>query len=331
MGTRLFITGATGFIGANLCAYFSSRGYSVIANEGAQGPSWRLDALRVPVKRVRVDLTSKEQVQRLLSAEKPQGILHCAAYGAYPIQNDAERIYRVNLDATRYLLEVASTLSSLEFLLHMGSSSEYGLNCRGPLESDALAPDSHYAISKSAASHLVQYFGKKLNVPVWSMRLYSVYGAFEEPSRLIPQLILQGQAKKFPPFVNPDISRDFLHVEDMAAACERVIALRAKLNRGEIYNIGSGVCTSIRTLAGVAKQLFKIQEEPSWGTMPNRSWDNKDWFANVEKAKRELGWAAAIPLLQGLMQTAEWYGQNPAIVQTAQLNSVLSRVVREAA
>src|SRR4051812_13268166 len=194
MATRgpILITGASGFIGANLCNYFTKMGASVVALEGPSEDSWRLNSLpelRI-CKRLKIDLTKRDLVRSTFEEIKPEVVINCAAYGAYPSQTNPEKIFEINFTVVNHMMEILKSQKGFRAFIQTGSSSEYGLNCSAPSEGAATIPDSHYAVSKVAASSLVQFYGKKHNFPAWSLRLYSVYGPLEEISRLVPNLLM---------------------------------------------------------------------------------------------------------------------------------------------
>jgi polyisoprenyl-phosphate glycosyltransferase len=316
----IVVTGASGFVGANLLRHFAARGKAVIGLEGPMGADWRTRGCNVEL--IRVDLCKEDDVRAFIREARPAAILNCAAYGAYPSQNDSSRIYRVNFDAIRFMLEALSGSPGFRAFVQAGSSSEYGMNCTAPSELEPTAPDSHYAVSKVAATALLGFFAEKHGMPCWVLRLYSVYGPFEDFSRLIPKLLLRARDKELPPLVNPTISRDFVHVDDVTQAFEAVVDRSEQLSKGQVFNIGAGRRVTLEDLVAVARATFGISEEPKWGTMPDRRWDHKDWYSNPQKAKRELGWSARTPLADGLRQTLQWIEQNPDLVREGEQHSV---------
>lgn len=319
----IVITGATGFVGANLCRYFLDRKQDVIALTGATRTDWRLPEESPRFRKVHVDLASETSIRDFISAAQPQVFINCAAYGAYPSQTDTHRIYQINFDAVRTMLESLKHVKGFRAFIQMGSQSEYGMNCTAPSEDSATVPDSDYAVSKVAASAATQYYGKKHGLPAWVFRLYSVYGPYEDASRLIIKLLLHARDGKLPPLVNPAISRDFVHVDDISRACEAVIAQSDRLARGEVYNLGTGQCTTLEKLVAVAREAFQIPEAPSWGSMPDRGWDHANWYANPAKARRDLGWRASVPLREGLEQTMKWIAANPQMIEASRQQSVV--------
>ncbi len=323
------ITGAGGFVGASLYKYLGSylgKHTEIIAIERPGGTVWRLKDI-APLKTAKVDLTSINEVASFIREVKPSIIINCAAYGAYPNQTDVDKIYSTNFDGVRNLLEASKNISGFRAFIQCGSSSEYGLNCSGPAENSYTQPDSHYAVSKVSATSLVQYYGKSLSFPAWVLRLYSLYGPLEETSRLIPTLLLHAKEKKLPPLVNPQISRDFLFIDDLCGAIGAVISKSDNLERGEIFNIGSGKKTTLSDIVDLTRDLFHITEKPQWGSMENRNWDRKEWFANPEKAKSVLGWHPSVSLRDGLMKTMDWINKNPETLLSSLKNSVLGKPV----
>ena len=195
--------------------------------------------------------------------------------------------------------------------VHAGSSSEYGDHADQPPESSALHPNSHYSVTKVAVAGLLHYLGTKKGFACANLRLYSVYGPLEDSARLIPNLVKRGIAREYPGFVSPEISRDFVYVEDAAAAfIDTALNLRPELY-GQSFNVGTGVKTTIRDLAFLAKEVFGIPADPTFESYENRAWDLANWSANPAKIKNLIGWQATTPLRHGLQRTVEWYKSLP--------------------
>jgi polyisoprenyl-phosphate glycosyltransferase len=317
----ILVTGCSGFVGANLAAYFLDQGRRVVGIEGPSLNEWRTRSIQ-GLELIRVDLRRETDVRRLVETVDPIAILNCAAYGAYPSQTDVARMYEVNFNAVRWMLEAVRGRSHFRAFVQAGTSSEYGLNCTAPSEDAVVLPDSDYAVSKVGATALIRYNGHKHAVPAWALRLYSVYGPYEDFSRLIPQLLLKARHGHLPPLVNPMISRDFVYVDDVARAFSRVLEQADRLPRGEIYNIGTGCRTTLEDLVALTRTIFDISAAPSWGSMAERHWDHPEWYANPAKAKRDLGWEAPTGLDLGLKATMRWMEENPDVVNDALRHTV---------
>ncbi len=316
------ITGCSGFVGASLAACVAARGGRVIGVERPGATAWRTRSMP-GIEIEHLDLCQKADVFAFVERVQPRAIYNCAAYGAYSVQTLAERIFDVNLLAVRHLLEAVRHLPRFEAFVQAGSSSEYGFNCRAPSEDAATAPDSDYAVSKAAATQLVQLYARKYGVPGFVLRLYSLFGPYEDFGRLIPTLLVHARENRLPPLVDPNISRDFVYVSDAVQAFEAVLANAARLTPGEVFNVGSGAKTTLAELVQLVRELFGIQAEPVWGSMPDRTWDHPEWFADPSKAARLLPWRSTTSLRAGLDATARWLEDNPSLVAEGQKNSVL--------
>ena len=299
----ILVLGGGGFVGANLVHRLLQTRNDVIAVV-RRLPAWRLAELD---RRhlLEVDLTSTAEMRQMIEAVRPRTIFDCLAYGAYSFETDADLIYRTNFTSLVTLTGLLKP-DELAAFVHAGSSSEYGTNAAGPLETDLVVPNSHYAVSKVAASQFIAYAGQTLRLPIVNLRLYSVYGPLEDASRLMPNLARRGLDGTYPPFVSPDTSRDYVYVDDICDAFIRAAARLTPDIYGESFNIGTGTRTTMRDLADTARGVFNLTEPAAFGTMPGRHWDVDAWYAAPEKAARLLGWTATTPLAEGLRRTADW-------------------------
>jgi dolichol-phosphate mannosyltransferase len=300
----IVVFGAGGFIGANLFKAILARRNDVYAITSKPFVPWRLDD--VDHSRIlQCDITQKDKVESIFDEYKFKTIFDLAAYGAYSKQDIVEKIYKTNLLGLLHILEAASKYN-IRAIVHAGSSSEYGLNCEQPLEDAALMPNSHYSVTKISASYLLKYYGTLKEMPVVNLRYYSIYGPYEEPDRLVPQLIQKGMERQYPVLVHPDISRDFVYIDD--AVWATLLAANAPVEeiRGKSINIASGAKTTLREIVDNIRSIFQIEQVPEWGSMPNRKWDLKDWYGNASLAENLLGWKNQTALKDGLLQTSDW-------------------------
>ena len=301
----ILVTGGAGFVGANLFRTIlnhRSDVYALVQNTR----NWRLEGVS-DANIVAASVNDPAALKHLIDQLSPRTVFDCVAYGAYSFEQDPKLIYETNFQSIVSLTTLLADRSIAAFV-HAGSSSEYGTHSAGPTESERCDPNSHYAVSKLAASEYLRYLGKERSFPCVNLRLYSVYGPLEDGSRLIPNLLRKALSGELPPFVDKRTSRDFVHVDDV---CKAFIYAAAKMNPdlyGESLNIGSGICTTIGNLAEITRELFGVAMQPQFGSMEARSWDLSDWFANPAKAEQMLGWHAEISLADGLKATAKWVG-----------------------
>jgi polyisoprenyl-phosphate glycosyltransferase len=303
----ILVLGGSGFVGANvLRELFRYRDDAF--GTASRLPAWRLEGM--PAQHVKVtDLLIDSNLDQLLSSVQPRTIIDCVAYGGYSFETDSQLIYQTNFNLVcRLLARLADR--KIAAYVHAGSSSEYGYNASSPSENTVLEPNSHYAVSKAAASHLLYFYGKRIGLPCVNLRLYSVYGPLEDASRLVPNLVQRGIEGRYPEFVDPAISRDFVYTDDAVEAFVDIALNLTEADYGESFNIGTGQKTTIGECAELAKQLFSIPSAPVF-TMPNRQWDLPDWYANIEKVRTRIGWEPRTTFREGLLKTAEWFRSLP--------------------
>lgn len=298
----ILVLGASGFIGANLFRILLKTRQDVFGT-ASRLPAWRLESIPSD-KVVASDLLVPSNLTALLDMIKPMTVFDCVSYGAYSFERDADLIYRTNLNCKIKLLEELHK-RKIRMYVHAGSSSEYGSFAAAPKEDATVTPNSHYASSKVAISGVIKYMGKKRNLPCANLRLYSVFGPFEDSSRLVPTLICRAIKGKLPPFVTPEISRDFVYIDDVCEAFVNTALRLSEEQYGESFNIGSGRCITIGTVADIAKEMFSIPDEPDF-SMPSRNWDVPDWFADSSKAKKYLGWQIQTTFESGLRFFEKW-------------------------
>ncbi|MBI5279623.1 MAG: NAD-dependent epimerase/dehydratase family protein [Burkholderiales bacterium] len=299
----ILVTGASGFVGANLFRHIAAVRddvYAVVLHR----KNWRL-ADTSDEQVIACDLNDSAAAKNLVDSVAPQTVLDCAAYGAYSFEQDPGLIHQTNYQSTVTLVNLLAA-RPFSALVHAGSSSEYGENCSAPREDVVCEPNSHYALSKLAATNFLRYMGRSRSFPCATLRLYSVYGPLEDTSRLVPNLLRKALRGQLPPLVDARTSRDFVHVDDVCAAfIAAAVQMRPGIY-GEVFNIGSGTETTIGELAETVRRLFGVSEEPRFGTMEGRAWDLPGWYADPRKAREVLGWSAQVGLEEGLRATSQW-------------------------
>jgi nucleoside-diphosphate-sugar epimerase len=306
--TRALVTGAAGFVGANLTRRLLADGHEVhlVLRPGSR--RWRIDELLRDVAVHEVDLEDAEGVAAALGEARADWIFHLAARGAYSWQTDVSEILRANVLGTANLLDAASRDGFAAFV-HAGTSSEYGFKDHAPSEDEPVEPVSPYAVAKVSATMLCRLFAQRGHHIV-VLRLYSLFGPWEEPGRLLPNLILRGLAGELPPLASPDAAHDFVYIEDALDAF-LAAATTAEVAPGAIFNVGSGIQTTLGAAVSLSRAIFGIDAEPQWGSMGSRAWDTSVWFADKDRIERELEWATRHTFEDGFRKDVDWFRANP--------------------
>jgi len=310
---RALITGAAGFVGANLVRRLVQDGHDVHVVVHPESDLWRLEGLTDDATLHRLDLEDRESVQQAVGRVQPDWIFHAAAHGAYPHQRDLRTMIATNVVGTVNLVEAAMA-AGFESFVHTGTSSEYGVKDHGPTEDELPEPNSHYAVTKVAATLYCRHMARAHGAGIRVLRLYSVYGPWEEPTRLMPRVAVRGLRGAWPPMANPATARDYVHADDVVEAYLAAASVPDQ-EPGAIYNIGTGVQTSLRDVTEIARRQLSIAVEPTWGSMPDRIWDAGVWLAAPSAARTSLGWSARLDLATGFSSFVSWLRERPALLR----------------
>jgi nucleoside-diphosphate-sugar epimerase len=309
-GGTVFITGANGFIGANLVYRLLSDGYTVHALRRDSSNNWRLEKINSHVIFHNIDIGDRKELARCLKQINPRYIIHLATFGNSSTQTDVDTIVSVNITGTCNLLQ-ASLDIDYDAFINTGTSSEYGFYETPMKESDALKPESFYAATKTSATYLCRLFAKHYHKPIITIRPFSVYGPFEEPGRFIPTII-KNLIKNEPIDIPQDTLRhDFIYIDDLVQLYEKILH-NAKKFPGQVFNAGSGI---EYTNDEVVKMLFTAigkKTEIQKGKYLRRSWDTPHWVADMKHTTTLLQWKPKFSLSEGLIKTYHWLVRNIA-------------------
>lgn len=308
---RVLVTGAAGFVGANLTRRLLVMGHQVHLLGTELGGAWRLQGICKDLTLHEVDLRDAEQVRQAVRIARPDWIFHLAVHGAYSWQTDPRTILETNVLGTAHLVEACRKVG-FEMFVNTGSSSEYGRKNHAPSEDAWLEPNSCYAVSKAAATLYCRSTARKTGLAIPTIRLYSVYGPYEDPSRFVPALVLRGLAGTYPPLADPATARDFVHIDDVVEAYLRVAGKQPE-DPGAVYNVGTGTQTTLGRMVEFSRRLFGIVGQPRWNSMPPRGWDTSVWVADIRRIQNELGWQPRYTPEEGLRSLAEWFREHPTL------------------
>ena len=306
-GKRVLITGATGFIGANLARRCLESGSEVYILTRITSDRWRIEDILTELHDYKADLSDYERLETILPEISPDIVYHTAVYGGDFAQKNFRIMVESNLLGTVNLITACKKVD-LELFVNTGSSSEYGVKTAPMSEDDLLEPVNDYGISKSSATLYCQAKARSEELPIITLRLFSPYGSFEGPGRLISSTILACLREECPRISSRDFVRDFVYINDVFSAYLK--AADSPCFGGKIFNIVSGKQHSVGEVVDTVLWLTGNKVTPIID-IPQK-WQNEPvvWQADISRARTYLGWCPEYDLERGLDATIKWFQEN---------------------
>jgi len=309
---NILVTGAAGFIGSHLSERLVALGHRVRGVDCLTDYYTReLKALNVSqikeagVEFLPLDLAEDDLGQAVRDVEV---VYHLAAQPGISATTGFDTYLRNNFIATYRLAEALQKSSTLRGFVNISTSSVYGADATGD-ETTEPRPTSYYGVTKLAAEQLVLSYARDRGFPACSMRLFSVYGPRERPEKLYPHLIACILAdREFPLYAGSEHHlRSYTYVDDIV---DGLVAALDNFDRcaGEIFNIGTDA--AITTGEGIKIVEGIIGKPARLAVKPKRPGDQLRTHANIDKARRLLGYHPTTTPAQGLAKEVEWYRQH---------------------
>jgi len=253
----------------------------------------------------RLDLATDPLADAVRGAE---AVVHLAAQPGISSSTPFSRYLANNVVATQRLVEACVGQRSLAVFVNGATSSIYGRVATGP-ESVAPEPVSAYGVTKLCAEQLVMSATRTGDLPGCSLRLYSVYGPRERPDKALPRLLRAAiLGEEFGLHEGSlDHTRSFTYVADAVAGILAAIDRRRDVV-GEIVNIGSEAETSMRRVVAVVESA--AGKPLRTRTIAPRAGDQSHTRADIEKAKRLLGYAPRVPIEEGIALEHAWVARS---------------------
>jgi UDP-glucuronate 4-epimerase len=307
--TRVLLTGGAGFIGSHVCEHLLARGDEVtvldnfndfydpaIKRENAAG----LRGARV----VEGDIRDQAAVTRLFREGRFDAVVHLAAMaGVRPSLADPLLYSDVNVRGTQVLLRELERRPDVRFVF-ASSSSVYGANDRVPFreDDDIHRPISPYAATKRAGELLCYTHHHLYGTPVSCLRFFTVYGPRQRPEMAIHAFTRLCLAKKpIPFFGDGSTRRDYTYIDDIV---DGVVRALDRCHGYAIYNLGESRTISLAELVAAIGKECGV--EPILDRRALQPGDVLVTYADVSKARKELGYAPRTELAEGLARFHEW-------------------------
>ena len=325
---RVLITGAAGFIGAELAAHLMARGDDVVGIDNLNDyyevslKEARLERLRgeggARFRCHRLDFADYAKLEEALAGEKFDRIVHLGAQAGVRYSIENPHVYvQSNLVGHLNMLEIARH-RGIEHMVYASSSSVYGGNDKLPfaVEDRADHPVSLYAATKRSDELMSETYAHLYRLPLTGLRFFTVYGPWGRPDMMLwkfTQRILAGE--KIPVFNHGDMYRDFTYIDDIVAgviACldhppadDGAEKAGGSVKPHALYNIGNHRSEHLMRVIEVLEAACGKKAELEM--LPMQPGDVHKTFADIEAIRRDLGYQPTTSVDAGVPAFVDWY------------------------
>jgi NAD dependent epimerase/dehydratase len=315
MNKKIFVTGASGFIGSHLTELLLKKNYFVTAlcpYSIDNSIGWLENIKKTKkLKILNGDICDEDFITRVTRGH--HSIIHLAALISIPYSYLSPRTYvSNNIVGTMNILE-AGRKNKIKKIIHTSTSEVYGTAQYSPInEKHPLVAQSPYSASKIASDKLAESYYRSFGLDVTIIRPFNTFGPRQSARAVIPTIITQVlKNKKVIKLGNVDTKRDFTFVEDTANGFYK--ALIKKNTSGETINLGTGTTYSIKEIIQIiriyTKKEFKVVVDEK-RVRPKKSEVNL-LISNNKKAKKILDWSPKYKTRKGfvkaLEKTVDWF------------------------
>jgi len=278
-------------------------GHEVHAPIRAETDRWRIDAIAPELQTFRGDLFS-EDLGLLVRTIRPELCIHTAWYASAFDYLSARQ--NVALMGATLQLAMALADAGCRRFVGVGTCFEYDTNAGYLSETTPLGPKQLYSACKAGTWLALEQMARLTAMSVAWPRLFFVYGPFEPARRLVPSIIRSLLAGEEVRVTRGEQVRDFLQVEDAAAA---ILAIARSSVQGPI-NVGSGVPVTVRALVTRIGAAMDRQDLVKFGALPYSVGDPMFVCANNRLLREICGWGPKCDLHDGLAGTIDWWREH---------------------
>ena len=299
MKKKILIFGGTGFIGYHLAKEALKRGFQV-KSLSKNNPVKKRYLKKV--KYIVADISNKNFINKIIK-EDFQYVVNLAGYVDH---SDKIKTYKSHYVGCKNISNFFLK-KKLKSFVQVGSSMEYGITKSPQKENFKCAPQSVYGKAKFLSTKYLLNLYKKKKFPVTIVRLYQVYGPYQDLNRFMPVVINSCKNNKDFPCSHGRQSRDFLYINDLIDAI--FLILKNPKANGEIFNIGFGRPLKIKNI--IKKILFYYKSgNPQFDKIKLRSEEQMKIYPDISKARSVLNWKPKVNFLTGLKKTIQYYNAN---------------------
>lgn len=311
---NILVTGGAGFIGSHVCERLLRDGHSVCAFDDLNdfyAPALKqanlrdLQSLALPFTFVHGDLTDVASLEEAFASAQFDQVIHLAARaGVRPSLQQPALYQRVNVEGTVNLLEAARARKVRKVTI-ASSSSVYGVNAKVPFsEADPIfSAISPYAASKLACEALGHTYHHVYGMDIAMLRFFTVYGPRQRPDLAIHKFAsLISAGKPIPVFGDGSTARDYTYVTDTV---DGIMACTRQEFGFNIFNLGESQTVRLDYLIALLEKA--LGKTANIDRQPPQPGDVPITFADISKARAELGYNPTVKIESGIPKFVEWF------------------------
>lgn len=303
---KAIITGGAGFIGSNLTKLLLDKEWAVdVIDDFSVGSFKNLPKDNKKLKIIKANICNKEKMLSVI--KNADVVFHLAVQSVRKSINDPHLVHEVNTGGTLNILE-ASKQNKIKKFVYVSSSESYGSAIEVPMkETHPLNPTTIYGSSKLAGEYYTLSYLKTYGLQTLVVRPFNTYGYNSHfkgtYGEVIPRFFVRAlSGKSLQIFGDGKQTRDFTFVADSAKG---IYLAYKKGKAGEIYNIARGKEITINE---IAKLVLKVTESDSKiDHLKPRPGDVRRHYADINKAKKDLGFEPKIDIKDGLLKYYKWF------------------------
>jgi nucleoside-diphosphate-sugar epimerase len=304
---RVFVTGASGFIGSHVTRALIREGHSVLALISRDNPMWRLQDVRGKFEILQGRLDATDILHEGINNFHPDACIHLAWYAEPGKYLHSEKNIASLFDSISLFKILES--SECQKIVMAGTCAEYDSDYGYLTEKTPTNPATLYAAAKLSCYLLCQQMAKSSDIDFAWGRIFFPYGPQENEGRLIPDSISSLLKKKRFHASSGNQLRDFIFIEDVANAFCQLL----REDAAGIFNISSGIPLTVRFLLESIENLIGNRDLISYGSEQQRSW-NPPFICGANGKLKSLGWQPQYSLIQGLSRTIEYWKERQVIM-----------------
>jgi UDP-glucose 4-epimerase len=299
---RIFITGASGFIGSHLLERLAGTNYQLAVLLRPESDRRRIGAWLGGVDIITGDLSHPEEWAGQLAQFAPETVVHLAWSGVVNSARDNPDQTR-NVHDTAELVKISHHAGATSWV-GLGSQAEYGPCNERVDETQPANPTTLYGVAKLAAGLMARGLCANLGMRFAWLRLFSAFGPRDDPSWMIPSLIVALKEGRRPALTRCEQLWDYLYAADAGDA----ILMTALASRAEgFFNLGSGQARPLREIVETIRDLVRPGAALGFGEIAYRPDQVMHLEANTERLQASTGWRPTTTLAEGLRQTVAFY------------------------